>query len=117
TREEASLTSEVAAAIPGAVDLGGRTTLDSLGWILRRATLVVANDTGVAHLADALDVPSVVVFAADDGSRAARWAPLDTKLHQAVEGSPAAVSARARRLLRQIERGAGTRNRHPGVMA
>ncbi len=117
TREEASLTSAVAAAIPGAVDLGGRTSLDSLGWILRQATLVVANDTGVAHLADALDVPSVVVFAADDGSRAARWAPLDTRLHQAVGGSPGAVSARARRLLRQIERGAGSRTRHPGVMA
>lgn len=103
TADECRLTADIAAAIPGAVDLGGRTSLDALGWIIREAALVVANDTGVAHLADALAVPSIVVFAADDGSRAARWAPLDGRLHVAIDGSrataPGTVAERARRLL------------------
>jgi len=118
--DERALTASVAADVPGAVDLGGRTDLDTLGWLLRLAGLAVTNDTGISHLADALDVPSLVVFAADDGSRAARWAPLDADRHPAIAGSSARVSARARRLLRTVEAGlagasaaAGTRVARP----
>jgi ADP-heptose:LPS heptosyltransferase len=101
--DERHLTREVASAVPGAVDLGGRTDLDALGWIVRSARLLVTNDTGVSHVADALRVPSVVAFANDDGRRAARWAPLDRELHAVVTGdrgdrrqpSIAAVTARA----------------------
>jgi ADP-heptose:LPS heptosyltransferase len=103
--DELPLTASVAAEVPAAIDLGGRTDLDTLGWLLRLAGLAVTNDTGISHLADALDVPSVVVFAADDGSRAARWAPLDADRHPAIGGSTARVSARARRLLRTVEAG------------
>jgi len=101
---EAELTASVAKAIPRAIDLGGRTTLDTLAGVLRRATLVVTNDTGVSHLADALRVPSVVIFANDDGTRRRRWAPLDGSLHAPVQAATDDATARdvtvaARRLL------------------
>jgi ADP-heptose:LPS heptosyltransferase len=117
--QEAALTASVAAGIPGAVDLGAKTTLDEMAGVLGAARLVVTNDTGVSHLADALRVPSVVVFANDDGTRAARWAPLDAALHVSLAGVAAqdsgAVAAHARRLLASTDPhrregvGAGTR--------
>lgn len=43
-------------------DLGGRLSLGGLLGLLARARLLVSNDTGPAHLARAIDVPTVVVY-------------------------------------------------------
>jgi ADP-heptose:LPS heptosyltransferase len=57
-------------------------TLGELASIIRYAQLLVSNDTGVSHIASALQVPSVIIFStfSDPG----RWAPLDTVLHRIV---------------------------------
>ncbi len=98
---EASLTAAVAAAMQEpAVDVAGRTPLGALAALVSRARLLVANDTGVSHLAAALGTPSVVVFRASDPRR---WAPLDRTRHQVVGPRPApsvdTVVTRADRLL------------------
>lgn len=49
-------------AIPGALDLRGRTTLRELAALARRASLCIGNDTGPTHLAAALGVPTLAVF-------------------------------------------------------
>lgn len=66
-------------------DLSGRTSLGALAALVAGAALIVANDTGISHLADALAVPSVVVFS---GSNASRWAPLDRSRHRVVDLPP-----------------------------
>jgi ADP-heptose:LPS heptosyltransferase len=55
---------------PG-VDLAGRTSLGAYAAVLERAALLVANDTGSAHLAAALGTPSVTLFLSGDP---VRWA-------------------------------------------
>jgi ADP-heptose:LPS heptosyltransferase len=67
---------------PGPVlDLVGRTTLWTLGALVRRARLVLANDTGISHVAAAVGTPSVIV---SSGAEVARWAPLDRERHQVL---------------------------------
>ena len=90
------------------VDLAGRTSLDALGALLVRAEILVANDTGVSHVATAVGTPSVVVFT---GSAAARWAPLDATRHRAVlGGSIRRVADEARRV---VARGRAATSRRP----
>jgi ADP-heptose:LPS heptosyltransferase len=82
TAGEASLTSAMARELgTPAIDLAGRTDLGSLAVLLSRARMLVCNDTGVSHVADALHVPSVVI---STGDNPARWSPADRKRHRVL---------------------------------
>jgi heptosyltransferase-2 len=67
--EEAELRRSMLGAMQHAdhvLDLGGRTTLGELAAVLRRCTLFVGNDSGVAHLASSVGTPVVAVFGPTD---------------------------------------------------
>jgi len=55
----------LAAAIPGAIDLTGRTDLPTLAAIARRATVAIGNDTGPTHLVAVAGTPTVALFGDD----------------------------------------------------
>jgi ADP-heptose:LPS heptosyltransferase len=55
----------LAAGIPGAIDLTGRTGFGDLTDLARAARLAVGNDTGPMHLIAAAGCPSAVLFSAD----------------------------------------------------
>lgn len=82
TQAEARITNSVRAAMGApALDLAGLTTLGGLAALVARARLVVANDTGISHIAAALRTPSVIV---SSGSDPKRWAPLERQLHRVL---------------------------------
>lgn len=64
--DEEALTRRVAGGVPGAVDVGGETTLPELAAALAACDLVVSNDTGPMHLAAAVETPTVALFGAGD---------------------------------------------------
>ena len=71
---EQSLTARVAGPPrPGVVDVGGRVDVAGLAGVLARAAVVVAPNTGPAHLAAAVGTPVVSLFAPT--VPASRWRP------------------------------------------
>lgn len=62
----------VAAGLPPEAVLAGRTALDELAALLLDAAVLVCGDTGIAHLASAYRIPSVVLFGPVP---AHRWGP------------------------------------------
>jgi ADP-heptose:LPS heptosyltransferase len=86
TAAEAELTQAVADAMHSpAVDLAGKTSLGAIAALLKQAQLLICNDTGISHLAAALQVKSVVIFSDSDPNR---WAPLNPHLHRIVTPHP-----------------------------
>jgi ADP-heptose:LPS heptosyltransferase len=82
---EADLTASVARAMQApALNRAGRTDLGTLSALRSRSRLLVCNDTGVSHLADALRVPSVVL---STGNNPERWGPRDRRLHRVLSGT------------------------------
>lgn len=61
------------------VDLSGRTSLGGLAAVIERMHLLIGNDSGPAHLAEAVGTPSITLFGPTDPRR---WAPLDQKSHR-----------------------------------
>src|SRR5690606_26008016 len=82
TADEAYLIKAISAWLPQpALDLTGQTTLGVAALLLQNARLVLSNDTGISHLAAAMNTPSVIIFVA---SPPGRWAPLDRHRHRTV---------------------------------
>ncbi len=66
------------------LNLSGETSLGSLAALINELDLFVSNDTGPAHIANALDTPSITIFGPADYRR---WAPLDQVRHPIVRRS------------------------------
>ncbi|MDR2391356.1 MAG: glycosyltransferase family 9 protein [Planctomycetota bacterium] len=60
--EHAAVCAEIAAGQKAVLNLAGKTTLPAFAGVLAGAELFVGGDSGGAHLAAALDVPTIVIF-------------------------------------------------------
>ncbi|HLH26771.1 MAG TPA: glycosyltransferase family 9 protein [Chloroflexota bacterium] len=64
-----------------AIDLAGRTSLGALIALISRYRLFLTNDSGPAHMANALGTPTVVVFGS---ANPLNWAPLNRTWQRVV---------------------------------
>ena len=61
---------------PHVYDLRGQTSVEDAKYIIKNAALFIGNDTGLMHIADALDTPLIAIF----GSTSPGWTgPLSKK--------------------------------------
>jgi ADP-heptose:LPS heptosyltransferase len=63
------------------IDVSGKTNLGVMGALLKQSRLLLANDTGISHLACALKVPSVILSLAPEPER---WSALNRDLHTTI---------------------------------
>lgn len=126
---------ELAATVtpPGGADLSGHLDLDGLAAVVAAASLVISGDTGVAHLATAYRIRSVLLFgptppawwgpAVDLGLHTVRWhgprldpagyrgdphgADLDPALQLISVGEVLAAAGRLPAIGREVARGVG----------
>lgn len=83
TKEETDITSEVIKCMHHvSIDLTGKTSLGAMALLIKNSFALVSNCTGVSHIADAFDTPSVVISM--DGEPE-RWAPLNRDLHRVID--------------------------------
>ena len=83
TKNELELANKVAALMKYApIIASGKTDLGSVAALLSQARGLIANCTGVSHVAAALKVPSVVISM--DGEPE-RWGPLNKELHRTID--------------------------------
>lgn len=83
TEKETELVKNVAALMKNTpLICAGKTSLGAMALLLKNAFALVANCTGVSHLAAALGIQSVIISM--DGEPE-RWAPLNTQLHRTVD--------------------------------
>jgi len=78
----------LASAIPGALNLAGKTNLRQLVALLERASLVIANDTGGMHIASALNRPLVTMFGPTSPIQTGPYNRLDTVVQLDIPCSP-----------------------------
>lgn len=69
------------AGLPRASVIAGTTDLECLAAVISVAGRVVSGDTGVAHLATALDIPSLVLFGPTPPTE---WGPADQSRHRVL---------------------------------
>ncbi len=63
SKKDSEITAEIRRSAPGAcVDFAGRTTLDEAIDLMSFASRVVTNDSGLMHIAAALDRPTAAIF-------------------------------------------------------
>lgn len=85
TAEERGSIDEIAGMMESpSENMAGYTNLGELAEIVRRSSLLVSNDTGVAHVAAAVKAPSVIIHC-KKGADLERWSPLNKQLHSVIK--------------------------------
>lgn len=88
SKAESELCERIAAGVPGAVNLAGKTTLREFIDLASVCRLFLTNDSGAMHLASALGVPTVTVFGATDDTTTGPTGPLARVIREHAECSP-----------------------------
>ena len=90
TNAEKEALDSIAARVPAAINLCGKTSIAQLATLARHATLAVGNDTGPMHIIAASNCPSTVLFS--HASDPARSAPVGNAVTILREKDLAALS-------------------------
>lgn len=87
---DGTLAAEIASAVPGSIDLAGKTTLRELLAVLRAVRILLTNDTGPMHVAAAVGTPVVVPFGSTSPEMTGPGIPGDPRHRLLITEAPCA---------------------------
>ena len=88
-KKSVSLIKEICQGLnPRAINLAGFTSLRELVCIIKECDLMVTNDSGPMHVADALGVPLIALFGSTDDEVTGPYSRKGTIIHKKVSCSP-----------------------------
>lgn len=70
------------------IDLSGRTTLGEAMALIERCALFITNDSGLMHVAAALDVPLIAIFGSTNSTTTGPWSSNSRVVQVPMECSP-----------------------------
>jgi ADP-heptose:LPS heptosyltransferase len=83
TNDEKEITQELLKCMRHqAIDLTGKTNLGAVAVLIQNAFMLIANCTGVSHIASAVQTPSIIISM--DGEPE-RWASLNKQIHRSID--------------------------------
>ena len=83
TGDEKEITGELISHLRhAAIDLTGKTSMGAVACLIQEAFLLIANCTGVSHIASATQTPSLIISM--DGEPE-RWGPFDHSIHTTID--------------------------------
>lgn len=83
TKNEVEITQKVIANMQhSAIDLTGETSVATMALLIKNAVCLIANCTGVSHIASATQTPSIIISM--DGEPQ-RWSPLNKSIHFVID--------------------------------
>jgi heptosyltransferase-2 len=85
---ERELCDSIAAQLPGALNLAGKTTLREFIDLAAACRVFITNDSGAMHIASALAVPTVTIFGATDDTTTGPTGPLARIVREHAECAP-----------------------------
>ena len=76
---------------PGAIlDLSAKTTLNQLAYLLKKARLLIGNDSAVLHLGSYLNIPIVAIFGPTNEEKYGPWSQVKTIVKKEIFCRPCA---------------------------
>ena len=75
------------------VNLAGQTNLRQLSYLLKKARLVISNDSAVMHLASYLDIPTLAIFGPTDPKKYGPWNNKSLVIKEELNCSPCEESS------------------------
>jgi len=79
---------EIVQLAPGVVNLAGVTALDEAVALIAGASVMVSNDSGLLHIASALNRPIVAIYGPTDPNHAPPFSDVATSIYLALECAP-----------------------------
>lgn len=101
---DAPVCEAVRAQIPsGGLNICARTSLKSLAGLMKKAGLIISNDSAVMHLASYLDRPVLAVFGPTDYRKYGPWGRSFKVVHSRLECAPCEIAQCPRGSLKCME--------------
>ncbi|NEX60917.1 lipopolysaccharide heptosyltransferase II [Noviherbaspirillum sp. 17J57-3] len=86
--KDSEVTAEILALAPGVRNLAGKTSLAEAIAIIARADAMVSNDSGLLHIASALNRPIVAIYGPTDPNHAPPFSDRSASLYLGLECAP-----------------------------